>query len=74
MAGLALMQAAKAQGFKIMAGCMVGTSLAMAPMMILEQFADFIDLDGPLLLSRDIENGIKYEGAIIHPPSKALWG
>ena len=73
-AGLALMQAAKAQGFKIMAGCMVGTSLAMAPMMILEQFADFIDLDGPLLLSRDIENGIKYEGAIIHPPSKALWG
>ena len=71
---LALMQAAKAQGFTIMAGCMVGTSLAMAPMMILEQFADYIDLDGPLLLAKDIKNGIKYEGAIIHPPSKALWG
>ena len=73
-AALALMQAAKAKGFTVMAGCMVGTSLAMAPMMILEQFADYIDLDGPLLLAKDIENGLKYEGAIIHPPNKALWG
>ncbi len=73
-AALALMQAAKAQGFKIMAGCMVGTSLAMAPMMVLEQFADYIDLDGPLLLKKDIENGLLYEGAIIHPPKINLWG
>ncbi len=72
--GLALMQAAKAQGFKIMAGCMVGSSLAMAPMMMLEMFADVIDLDGPLLLSKDIENGLTYKGPKIYPPSNALWG
>jgi len=65
---------AKEMGFKIMAGCMVGSSLAMAPMMTLESLCDVIDLDGALLLGTDIENGIIYEGAVIHPPSKALWG
>lgn len=73
-AGLSLMQTAKDKGFQIMAGCMVGSSLAMAPMIMLERFADVIDLDGPLLLSKDIENGLKYDGAIVHPPSRALWG
>lgn len=72
--GLALMQAAKEKGFIIMAGCMVSSSLAMAPMMILESFADVIDLDGPLLLAADITNGLVYEDATIHPPTKALWG
>ena len=73
-AGLELMQAARARGFVIIAGCMVGTSLAMAPIMMLESFADYIDLDGPLLLAKDRKNGILYEGPIIHPPSRELWG
>lgn len=71
---LALMCEAKSMGFLIMAGCMVGTSLAMAPMMALESYADFIDLDGPLLLAKDIENGIAYNGAIMSPASQKLWG
>lgn len=65
---------AKAFGFTIMAGCMVGSSLAMAPMMTLESVCDIIDLDGALLLAEDIEDGLIYEGAIVHPPSKILWG
>lgn len=69
-----LMRQAKSMGFLIMSGCMVGTSLAMAPMMILESFADFIDLDGPLLLAKDIDCGLDYDGAIINPPSSELWG
>jgi len=68
------MRAAKAKGFIIMAGCMVGTSLAMAPIMMLESFADYIDLDGPLLLSKDRKKGLLYEGPIIHPPKPELWG
>ncbi len=70
----ALMKDAKAMGFLIMAGCMVGTSLAMAPMMCLENYADFIDLDGPLLLAKDVKNGLRYDGPYIHPPRVNLWG
>ena len=73
-AGLELMRAAKAKGFIIMAGCMVGTSLAMAPIMMLESFADYIDLDGPLLLAKDRKKGLRYEGPVIHPPRRELWG
>ena len=69
-----LMQAAKAQGFQVMAGCMVASSLAMAPMLMLESFADFIDLDGPLLLSEDIANGLVYNGPVVFPPRAELWG
>lgn len=72
--GLALMQAARQMGFVIMAGCMVGTSLAMAPMMALSAFADIIDLDGPLLLERDVANGLEYNGPTIAPPRPELWG
>jgi len=72
--GVALMRQAKSMGFLIMSGCMVGTSLAMAPMMMLESFADFIDLDGPLLLAKDIGSGLVFEEAIINPPSTKLWG
>jgi len=72
--GLNLMQAAKSKGFIIMAGCMVGTSLAMAPMMVLESYADYIDLDGPLLLAKDRKNGLIYDGPIIVPPIRKLWG
>ena len=73
-AGLELMRAAKSQGFIIMAGCMVGTSLAMAPMMILESLADYIDLDGPLLLAKDRSGGLTFSEAKIMPPSRDFWG
>ena len=73
-AGLKLIQSAKARGFIIMAGCMVGTSLAMAPMMILESYADYIDLDGPLLLTKDRDDGLRYEGPNIIPAPKGFWG
>lgn len=71
---VALMRQAKSMGFLIMSGCMVGTSLAMAPMMILESFADFIDLDGPLLLAKDIQDGLRYEDAVVYPANAKLWG
>ncbi len=71
---LILMQNAKAMGFQIMAGCMVGSSLAMAPMVVLESLADFIDLDGPLLLSDDYSPPLTYKGGKVFPPSKELWG
>lgn len=71
---LALLRAAEAQNLKIMVGCMVGTSLAMAPALLLAQHADFIDLDGPLLLARDRDPGLVYRGSIVYPPSPDLWG
>jgi L-alanine-DL-glutamate epimerase-like enolase superfamily enzyme len=71
---LALSQAAQAMGLEIMIGCMVATSLAMAPALILAQGADFVDLDGPLLLAKDREPGLTYLGSMIEPPSAALWG
>jgi L-alanine-DL-glutamate epimerase-like enolase superfamily enzyme len=71
---LALAAAARGCGFKIMVGCMVATSLAMAPALLLAQDADWVDLDGPLLLAHDRDNGLTYEGALVSPPSPALWG
>lgn len=71
---LALADAAEALGFSLMIGCMVGTSLAMAPALILAPRARFVDLDGPLLLARDREPGLTYEGSIVYPPQPALWG
>jgi L-Ala-D/L-Glu epimerase / N-acetyl-D-glutamate racemase len=71
---LAMADAAQAQGFEIMIGCMVATSLAMAPAMLLVQDARFVDLDGPLLLARDREDGLRYDGSLISPPEAALWG
>ncbi len=71
---LALMAQARALGLKVMAGCMVATSLAMAPAMIIAQDADYADLDGPLLLARDREHGLTYEGSLIRPPPPGLWG
>jgi L-Ala-D/L-Glu epimerase len=65
---------AKAMGFQIMAGCMVGTSLAMAPALLLAQGADFVDLDGPLLLARDRHPALRYQGSVVFPPEPALWG
>jgi L-alanine-DL-glutamate epimerase-like enolase superfamily enzyme len=68
--------AAKAQelGFGLMVGCMVATSLAMAPAALLAQLARYADLDGPLLLAKDREPGLRYEGSLLHPPEVALWG
>jgi L-alanine-DL-glutamate epimerase-like enolase superfamily enzyme len=71
---LALAAEARAKGFGLMIGCMVATSLAMAPAMILAQGAEFVDLDGPLLLTRDREPGLSITGSLIEPPSPELWG
>lgn len=65
---------AKRLGFQIMVGCMVGTSLAMAPAVLLAQDTDYADLDGPLLLARDRPGGLRYEGSLVYPPATDLWG
>src|SRR5262249_42009202 len=71
---LRLAVAAKAAGLGIMVGCMVATSLAMAPALLLAADARWLDLDGPLLLARDREHGLRDEGRLLHPPATALWG
>lgn len=71
---LAMADAAQALGFDIMVGCMVATSLSMAPAMLLTPQARFVDLDGPLLLARDREHGLRYDGSLVYPPDAALWG
>ncbi len=71
---LAMKAAAQAAGFRVMIGCMVATSLSMAPAFLLTQGADFVDLDGPLLLETDRMPGIAYDGAWMQPPPVGLWG
>jgi L-alanine-DL-glutamate epimerase-like enolase superfamily enzyme len=71
---LALAAEAERHGLAIMAGCMVSTSLAMAPAMLLAQKARVVDLDGPLLLAKDRPHGLRYEGSLVHPADPALWG
>ena len=71
---LAMADAAAALGFQIMVGSMVATSLAMAPAMLLTRQARYVDLDGPLLLARDRDGGLRYDGSLIYPPEAALWG
>jgi L-alanine-DL-glutamate epimerase-like enolase superfamily enzyme len=71
---LAMTDAAQALGFEIMIGCMVATSLAMAPAMLLARQARFVDLDGPLLLARDRDGGLRYEDSLVYPPEADLWG
>lgn len=71
---LALREAAQAQGFGIMVGCMLGTSLAMAPAVLLAQGVDYVDLDGPLLLAQDREPGLAIQGSVIRLPDAGLWG
>ena len=73
-AAIELRDAARAAGFSIMVGCMVGTSLAMAPAVLLAQGAEFTDLDGPLLLARDRSPALTYRGSLVSPPEPALWG
>jgi L-alanine-DL-glutamate epimerase-like enolase superfamily enzyme len=71
---LAMADAAQALGFDIMVGCMVATSLSMAPAMLLTPQARFVDLDGPLLLAQDRDGGLLYEDSLVYPPDAALWG
>ena len=71
---LKLVSAARNRGYLIMLGCMLGTSLAMAPAVICAQEAHFVDLDGPLLLARDRSPALSYPGALVAPPEAALWG
>ncbi|NUB44780.1 dipeptide epimerase [Fertoebacter nigrum] len=71
---LALKSAARAAGYGLMVGCMVGSSLAMAPATLLAQGADYTDLDGPLLLAEDRDNPLAYDEAGVHPPTAQLWG
>jgi L-alanine-DL-glutamate epimerase-like enolase superfamily enzyme len=71
---LALREAALAEGYKVMVGCMVGSSLAMAPATLVAQGAMVTDLDGPLLLAQDRAEPLKFDRAGVHPPSAALWG
>jgi L-Ala-D/L-Glu epimerase len=71
---LAMADAAQTQGLAIMVGCMVATSLAMAPAILLAPQARFVDLDGPLLLAHDRDGGLRYDGSLVYPPEAALWG
>ena len=71
---LALRDAARAAGYRVMVGCMVGSSLAMAPAVIAAQGAEVVDLDGPLLLAEDREPRLLYDAEGVHPPEAALWG
>ena len=71
---LFLARAAERIGMQIMVGCMVATSLAMAPAVLLGKFAKFLDLDGPLFLEKDRRDSLIFENGRVHPPSAALWG
>jgi L-alanine-DL-glutamate epimerase-like enolase superfamily enzyme len=71
---LAMVQEAEHLGFGVMVGCMVATSLAMAPAMLMAQRARVVDLDGPLLLAKDRPDGLRYDGSLVYPPTSALWG
>ena len=71
---LALAAEAERRGFAVMVGCMVATSLAMAPAMLVAQRARWVDLDGPLLLASDRADGLRYEGSLVYPPDPVLWG
>jgi L-alanine-DL-glutamate epimerase-like enolase superfamily enzyme len=71
---LALADAAEREGFALMVGCMISTSLALAPALLLAARARVVDLDGALLLARDRPHGLRYDGSRVHPASRELWG
>jgi L-alanine-DL-glutamate epimerase-like enolase superfamily enzyme len=73
-AALDLATAARAEGLRLMVGCMLGSSLAMAPAMVVAQQCEVIDLDGPLLQAQDWPEGIVYHNGTMTPPSGVLWG
>ncbi|ORE89679.1 N-acetyl-D-Glu racemase DgcA [Aurantimonas sp. 22II-16-19i] len=69
-----LIREARSRGFGLMVGCMVGSSLAMAPALLIAQHADVVDLDGPLLLAKDRPHPLHYYGSLVSPPDPVLWG
>jgi L-alanine-DL-glutamate epimerase-like enolase superfamily enzyme len=71
---LVLADAAAQAGFDLMVGCMIGTSLGIAPAALLAPRARWVDLDAPLLLAHDREPALRFEGSVLHPPDAALWG
>src|SRR6202790_4623740 len=71
---LAMAEEVERLGLTLMGGCMGATSLAMAPPLLLAQRAAVADVDGPLLLARDRPDGLRYEGSLVHPPARTLWG
>jgi L-alanine-DL-glutamate epimerase-like enolase superfamily enzyme len=73
-AALELLNAARSRGFKVMVGCMICTSLGIAPALHVARYADFVDLDGPWWLKEDRAAGIRFEAGILHPPGADLWG
>ncbi len=72
--GLAMAAEAERLGFGLMVGCMVATSLSIAPAILLAQHARVVDLDGALLLAGDRENGLRYQASLVYPATSALWG
>lgn len=72
--GLALSAAARERGFDVMVGCMLGTSLSMAPAVLVAQVAKVVDLDGPLWMVRDQESPLTYEAGLVYPSTRHLWG
>ena len=71
---LALREEARARGFGFIVGCMIATSLSMAPALLVADGAAYVDLDGPLWLAEDRTHGLRYDRAHVHPPTAALWG
>lgn len=71
---LALARAAKGKGMKLLAGCMAGTSVLMAPTHVVGQLCDFVDIDAPLLLAEDRPNGLRYDGPMVSPRKGGSWG
>jgi L-alanine-DL-glutamate epimerase-like enolase superfamily enzyme len=71
---LLLAAAAREHGLAVMVGCMVSTSLSIAPAILVAQAARIVDLDGPLLLAKDRPHGLRYDGSTVYPASPALWG
>jgi len=71
---LALAKTSREAGLEIMVGCMVATSLAMAPALLIAGLARWVDLDGPLLLAGDRDPGLVFDGSLVHPAAAELWG
>ena len=71
---LALRKEARERGYRVMVGCMIGSSLAMAPAVLLAQGAELVDLDGPVFLAEDHDPPLRYDGHVVHPPGPELWG
>ncbi len=72
--GLALASEAQAAGMKLMVGCMLSTSLGIAPALLLAEQAEWVDLDGPVLLAKDREGGVRMDGGLLYPPQAGFWG